>query len=199
MALEEAVRPVTVREGDKASELPAMQALLRTMFRAAAKGDAKAGRQLLELIGRAETARTNTALETLEFAAQYKERYLPLFEKHEQEGLEPPEIYPHPDDVIIDENTGEVRIVGPRTKEEAGARKAVREQVLKSMGRYIEVKAALEKDPKNRELKRELKELKIYDDFLRSESERNARLEALRIGRRALKSKPPRPKDDNEA
>ena len=47
MALDEAIRPVTVREGDKVSEIPAMQALIRTMFRAAAQGDTKAGRQLL--------------------------------------------------------------------------------------------------------------------------------------------------------
>ena len=33
-------------EGDKVSEIPAMQALIRTMFRAAAQGDTKAGRQL---------------------------------------------------------------------------------------------------------------------------------------------------------
>ena len=54
MALDEAIRPVTVREGDKVSEIPAMQALIRTMFRAAAQGDTKAGRQLLEVIARAE-------------------------------------------------------------------------------------------------------------------------------------------------
>ena len=58
MALDEATRPVTVREGDKVSEMPAMQALLRTMFRAAAQGDTKAARQLLEVIGRAESGRT---------------------------------------------------------------------------------------------------------------------------------------------
>ena len=50
MALDEATRPVTVREGDKVSEIPALQALIRTMFRAAAQGDTKAGRQLLEVI-----------------------------------------------------------------------------------------------------------------------------------------------------
>jgi len=196
MALEEAARPIAVREGDKSSELPAMQALLRTMFRAAAKGDAKVGRQLLELIGRAETARTNAASEMLEFAAQYKERYLPLFEKHEQEGLEPPEIYPHPDDVIIDENTGEVRIDGPRTKEEAGARKAIREQVLKSMRRCFEVEVALAKEPKNRALKREFKELQKYFDLFRAESERTTRHKALAIARRSLEPKPAAEKDD---
>src|SRR5258705_1315053 len=89
MASDEATRPVTVREGDKVSEIPAMQALIRTMFRAAAQGDTKAGRQLLEVIARAESGRTGTALEILECAVQYKEKYAPIFEKHEREGLGP--------------------------------------------------------------------------------------------------------------
>jgi hypothetical protein len=199
MALEEAARPVTVREGEKSSEMPAMQAVLRTMFRAAAKGDAKAARQLLELIARAEAARSSVAMEILESADDYKKRKLSLLEAHEQAGAEPPEIYPHPDDVIIDEDTGEVKIDGPTTKEQAGARKAIRELALKSMRRYFEVEAALEKEPKNRELKREFKELKKYLDFLKADSERNTRLEALRVARRSLESKPPGPKDDNEA
>jgi hypothetical protein len=71
MALDEAGRPVTVREGDKVSAIPAMQALFRTMFRAAAQGDTKAGRQLLEVIARAESARTEKALGLLQYSAQY--------------------------------------------------------------------------------------------------------------------------------
>src|SRR5712672_3343039 len=69
MALDEATRTVTVREGDKVSEIPAMQALLRTMFRASAQGNTKAAHQLLELISRNESARTATAVELLQFAA----------------------------------------------------------------------------------------------------------------------------------
>src|SRR5689334_20242213 len=147
IALEEAARPITVREGDKSSEMPVLQALLRTMFRAAANGDAKVGRQLLELIGRAETERSSAALEFLKSAVEYKERARSLIEKYERDGLRPPEIYPHPDDIIIDESTGEVTIDGPTTKEQAGARKAVRELALGSMRRFFEVEAALKKDP----------------------------------------------------
>src|SRR5215470_1800974 len=77
MALDEATRPVTVREGDKVSEIPAMQALIRTMFRAAAQGDIKAGRQLLEVIARAEGGRAGAALEMLERAVQFKETLAP--------------------------------------------------------------------------------------------------------------------------
>jgi hypothetical protein len=194
MALDEANRLVTVREGDKVSEIPAMQALIRTMFRAAAQGDIKAGRQLLELIARAEGGRTDFAWKILEQALQYKETYGPIFDKHEREGLDPPEIYPHPDDVLINEATGEVTFDGPMDKEGAGARKAFREQAFASLGRYLDVEAALAKDPTNVGLRQEYKELKKYHDFLESESKRTTRREALRRSRRALKG--PKPEDD---
>jgi Family of unknown function (DUF5681) len=41
IALNEATRKIAVREGDKVTEMPAMQALIRSMFRAAAQGDSK--------------------------------------------------------------------------------------------------------------------------------------------------------------
>jgi hypothetical protein len=199
MALDEATRPITVREGDKVSEIPALQALFRTMFRAAAQGDAKAARQLLDVIARAESGRVATAIEILEFAADYKKTLHPVFEERERRGLEPPEIYPHPDDVLIDEATGEVTIDGPTTKEMAAARKAVRQHALESMRRYFEVEAALKKEPSNRALRKEFRELKKYYDFLMDDSNRNTRLEALRVSRRALQPKPVEPKDDAPA
>jgi len=169
------------------------EALLRTMFRAAAQGDAKAGRQLLEVIARAESARTEKALGVLQSAAQHIEKYAPIFEKHEREGLDPPDIYPHPDDFIINGATGEVTIDGPTTKEDAGARKVFRQHAIESMRRYFEVEAALAKEPTNRALRREFKELKKYPDFLKKDAERITRHEAQRQSRRALDAKPPKP------
>jgi hypothetical protein len=194
MALDEATRLVTVREGDKISEIPAMQALIRTMFRAAAEGDIKAGRQLMEVIARAESGRTSAALNRLEVALEYKQKIGAIFEKHERDGLAPPKIYPHPDDVFIDRASGKVTIAGPLTKEQAGARKVIQKQALKSYLRFVEVKAALEKDPKNRELRREFKKLKSYQDLLKQDFERTVRHDALRLGRRALAT--PEPEDD---
>jgi hypothetical protein len=185
MALEEATRPITVREGDKVSEIPVMQALIRAMFRAAAQGDTKAGRQLLEVTARAESGRTESVLEILEHAVQYKEKYGPMFEQREREGLDPLDIFPHPDDVIINETTGEVTFDGPMSKEQAGARKAVREQSIESILRYLEVEAALAKEPTNNKLRREFKELKKYHEFLKKDAERMLRHEALRLSRRA--------------
>jgi hypothetical protein len=190
MALAEAIRPVTVREGDEVSEIPAMQALFRTMFRAAAQGDTKARRQLLEVIARAESGRTGTAVEMLQFAHQYKEKYGPIFEQREREGLDPPDVFPHPDDVIIDGTTGEVTIDGPTSKDEAGVRAAVLQKAVESMARYVEVEAALAKDPTNSMLRREFKELKGYYDILKKDSERLLRHEVLLQSRRALEAKP---------
>jgi hypothetical protein len=199
MALDEALRPVTVREGDKVSEIPAMQALFRTMFRAAAGGDTKAGRQLLDVISQAESGRTGKALEVLEYGVQYKEKFGPIFEKHEREGLPPPDIFPHPDDVIINAMTGEVTIDGPTSKEQAGAQKAVREQALNSLMRYFEVEAALKKDPKNTALKQEFKELKKLYEFLKKDSDRKLRHEAFRQSRLALEPKPAEPEQGDAA
>jgi hypothetical protein len=193
MALDEAIRPVSVREGDKVSEMPAMQALLRTMFRAAAQGDTKAGRQLLELIARAEGGRTSTAVEVLRHAHQYKEKYAPIFEQREREGLDPPDIFPHPDDIIIDGKTGEVTIDGPIDKDQAGARETTLNKAMETMGRYFEVTTALKKDLKNRALRQELKDLKRYHDFFLEDGKRRIRREALRLSRLALETKPPKP------
>jgi hypothetical protein len=172
-------------------------ALFRTMFRAAAQGDTKAARQLLEVIARAESGRVAMAVEMLQSASDYKKEILPIFEKHEREGLEPPEIYLHPDDLIIDDSTGEVTIDGPMSKEQAGALEAVRQRALELMPRYFEVVEALKKDPSDRALRQELKELKKSYDVIKNDSERNARHEALRLSRRALQPKPAEPEDVN--
>jgi Family of unknown function (DUF5681) len=193
MALDEATRPVTVKEGDKVSELPAMQAVLRTMFQAAAHGDTKAARQLLEVVSRAESGRASTASEMLQHAARYKEKHSPIFEQHEREGLPPPEIYPHPDDLIIDEVTGEVTLDGPTTKEEAGALIAARDHVLTLLPRYVQVQMALEKDPKNKALRREFKELSKYWQIAVKSGDRIRRHEIVRLSRRALETKPAEP------
>ena len=198
MALEEATRLVTVREGNTVSKIPAMQALFRTMFRAGAEGDTKAASKVLELIARAESGRASEALKLLERAVKYKEEILPLFEQHERKGLEPPEMYPHPDDMIINEATGEVTIDGPTSKEQAGAQKAVREQALRSLRQYFKVDAALKKDPTNRSLRQELRELKIFYDFFKRDGERNFRREALRLSRQALERKTTEPGETDD-
>ena len=61
------------------------------------------------------------------------------------------------------------------------------------MRRYFEVEAALKKEPTNRELRREFKELKKYHEFLMKDAERIVRHEELRLSRRALETKSYKP------
>jgi Family of unknown function (DUF5681) len=186
IALNEAMRPIAVREGDKITKIPAMQALIRSMFRSAAQGESKSQRQLLEIFAQKESSRIAFTKEVLEHAIRYKEETGAIFARCERDGLPPPEIYPHPDDIIIDGSLGEVTIDGPMSREQAGAQKVVMDQALKSLMRFFEVEAALTQDPSNRELRRELKELKKYKDFIEEGAQRRFRHEALRQSRQAL-------------
>jgi Family of unknown function (DUF5681) len=188
MVLEESTRPISVREGERVTSLPAMQAVLRSMFRQAASGDTKSQRALVELAARAELERAASAREDLQFAIKYQEEAEEVIARHERQGSPPPEIYPHPDDIVFNQHTGEFRIDGPLTKEQAGAQKAIEDTAYKKLRRYFEVEAELKQDPANRKLKRELKELGPYFDYIKTQGDRRIRLEALKQGREALRA-----------
>jgi hypothetical protein len=136
IALKEAMRPIAVREGDKITKMPAVQALIRSLFRSAAQGDSKSQRQLLDMVAQKESARTTFTRELLDSAMRYKEETGEIFARYERDGLPPPQIYPHPDDVIIDESTGEVTFDGPLSKEQAGAQKVVMDDAMKHLIRF---------------------------------------------------------------
>ena len=194
MALEEATRPIAVREGDRVTRMPAVQAVLRSMFRLAAQGHSKAQRLLIDLVTRAESDRAALAMTYFEEAVKYKEYAEGLIKQHESQGLPPPDIYPHPDDVIIDLYAGEVVIDGPMTEEQAGAQEALRKVSMKKLRRLFEVEVALAKDPTNTALKKEMKHLQMYKDSFRMSAERRRRPEVLRQCREALKVASEKPK-----
>jgi hypothetical protein len=197
MALDEATRPITVREGDKVTTLPAMQALLRTLMRSGAQGDIKAARQVLELIGRAEAERAAKAQRAFEWLYKYQERFRGILTQAARTGIDPPEIHPHPDDFIIDKKTGEVIYDGPESPEHAAAQKIVREQLLKTIRPDIlKVARKLDKDPTNRALRQQYNKLKKSLDFLRRDKQRRDRHEMMRLARRGPQPEPK--KDDNK-
>jgi len=105
----------------------------------------------------------------------------------------PPDLFPHPDDVIIDKATGEFTIDGPGTKEEAGELKTVREHATEIRAWYAEAKAAVEEEPNNPALRRELKQVQQYNDLLEQDARRTRRHEWIRRSRLALKAKPAEP------
>ena len=102
----------------------------------------------------------------------------------------PPEMYPHPDDLIFDMATGEVNIDGPISKEQAGAERVFTEELALGVRRYFEIEERLKKDPKNPALKKELAKYKGYWEYFQKLGARNLRRRGLKQSRLAMRPRP---------
>lgn len=118
MILEEAYRPVSLREGDKVIELPAIQAVLRAMGVSAMKGNRLAQKALTEIVQNVEREHQETQLGNVEALFDYKRLWTAEFARCKQAGLPEPDQLPHPDDVMVDLRRGTVHVEGPMSKEE---------------------------------------------------------------------------------
>jgi hypothetical protein len=114
----EAYRTVTIREGDQVMELPAIQAVFRAMGVAAMKGNRFVQKTLAEMVTKMEADHHATKFELFSTMFDYKHRWDEEIERCRRLGLPEPQPVPHPDDVILDPNTGDVKILGPSTKEQ---------------------------------------------------------------------------------
>ena len=114
----EAYRPVTVREGDQVIELPAIQAVFRAMGVAAMKGNPFVQKTLADMVARMEAEHHASRMELFGAMAEYKHDWGKEIERCRKAGIPEPEPIPHPDDIILDPATGNVRILGPQTKEQ---------------------------------------------------------------------------------
>ena len=114
---EEAYRTVTLREGDKVIHLPAIQAVFRAMGVSALKGNRFAQKNLSDMVTRLERDDFNSRMEAFGTWVEYKHAWGEAIERAGKLGHEPPRPIPHPDDVILDPHTGDVKFTGPLTKE----------------------------------------------------------------------------------
>jgi hypothetical protein len=112
LALKEAARMITVREGDKVHQIPAIEAVHRAQYASATKGNAYAQKQIIENYQRAERARREEIRRSNEIWEWYVRRERDLHAHAARNGLPAPSRLPHPDDVRIDSERG-VHLVGP--------------------------------------------------------------------------------------
>lgn len=115
---QEAYRPVIIREGERVIELPAIQAVFRAMGLSALKGNRFAQRTLTEMVTRLEAEDYNARMELFGNSVEYKHSWDQEIARCERNGLPVPAPIPHPDDIILDPATGDVRFDGPQTKEQ---------------------------------------------------------------------------------
>ena len=104
---------VTICEGDKVIELPAIQASVRSLAIAAMKGSRLSQRALAELVRQVEDRKANELLSAMENALEYKERWTSELARRKARGVIEPDPIPHPDDIIINMRNGDVRTDGP--------------------------------------------------------------------------------------
>lgn len=116
--IEEAYRPVLVREGERTIELPAIQAVFRAMGVAAMKGNRFAQRTMAELVQSIEAEDRKLRLDHLETMINYKCDWERAIERARELGQPEPQPIPHPDDIIINFKTGDAVVCGPMTKED---------------------------------------------------------------------------------
>jgi hypothetical protein len=167
IAIEEAYRLITVREGDRIEKIPVIQAILRKVAVNAANGNTRAQRIYLDLVIGAEADRSAAAAELLRAAVEGKEYWASIFAEYDRRGIDRPEPIPHPDDVVINYKTGEVQIKGPVMTEQKDARETAisyKKEFEKSLENCT---AAMEANPDDLDLRRTHKKLTKIVDWLR--------------------------------
>src|SRR3977135_3114470 len=126
LAIEEAYRIITIREGDRVERIPVIKAILRKVAVAAANGNTRAQQTYLNLLIGAEADRRMATMELFATAVEYKQDCSRVLAACARSGATVPEPVPHPDDVIIDFETGEVRFDGPIDEEQKAAQEWLR-------------------------------------------------------------------------
>ena len=110
--LEEAYRPIQVREGDRVRTMSALAAVCRGLATAAMKGDRFARKLFTESVRNAEARKQAELREMIEIVADYQARCYAEFREADARGIPRPEFVPHPDDWVLGPD-GMPDLVGP--------------------------------------------------------------------------------------
>lgn len=116
--LKEALRPITVRENDQVIEMPMIQAVLRSLGVAAVKGHHRSQIMLANMVKSVQAERFEERRELFATAIDYKDSWREAFEDADRRGVPRPEPVPHPDEIVLDTNTLEVRFNGPKSPDD---------------------------------------------------------------------------------
>lgn len=116
--LEEAYRSITINDVNGQMDIPMAQAVVRSLAVNAAKGNQRAQHLFTDLLKSVERDNKKLHDEWLQTAINYKVEWDDELARRTKLGIDAPHPIPHPDDIIIDMNTGSVRIKGPMTRED---------------------------------------------------------------------------------
>lgn len=134
--IKEAERTISTQENGKKIKIPMSEAIVRSLNVNAAKGDVRAQRLSLKLITEAENKIERDHLDKLNIFSEYKAFWERELEWRELNRIRLPDPVPHPDDILINYNTGEILIEGPINRQD----KAWWDEVLEN---YIGLEASV--------------------------------------------------------
>lgn len=117
MILEEGNRAVNVTERGEQVSMPISRAVMRSVAVNAAKGDARAQKIFLNIIGAAESQRVDEAYSLYESVLKYKKEWYEEADRRAIKGIKELMYRPYPKDLEVD-LSGNVTIRGPLLPEE---------------------------------------------------------------------------------
>jgi hypothetical protein len=115
---EEVYRLLKLTENGKPLEMTAAQAVMRSMFGSALKGNRISQRYLLERIEREDQEAQATQIARYERYKRLKAEGEERIAQARDKGEEPPALYPHPEDILLVPAHLEVHVLGPTSPEE---------------------------------------------------------------------------------
>ena len=118
LIIEEAYRTIPIVEKGRRVSIPMITAVLRAVAMNAARGNNRAAGLFTTLVSRTEAENNKLAREWFGSAIDYKQAWTKELARRYQLGLKLPDPVPHPDDIVLDARTMEVKIKGPMTREE---------------------------------------------------------------------------------
>lgn len=113
LILQEAYRPIQIRENGKVEDVPMIQAVLRSLGVAAVKGSHRAQLAVTSLVQAIEERSLSEKQALFQTIVEYKRGWEEVFEICDSRGEPRPDPVPHPADIAINARTGEFVINGP--------------------------------------------------------------------------------------
>ena len=116
--VEEAYRTVEIQDRDGPVSMPVAQAAMRSLALKAAKGQIGAQKLLLSSLSVVESEDKRERLETFDTVKAYRKRMRADILAYQKRGEDLPEMFPHPDDIELNLETGDVIFHGPVSPED---------------------------------------------------------------------------------
>ena len=116
---QEAFRSLQLHENGKPVEMSAVQAITRSLIVEGVKGNRLAKKYTFEMLRQEERDALERSLERYEYLARKKAEGEAKIERCKAQGVPPPRLFPHPEDILLDEAKLEVHLLGPLSEDRA--------------------------------------------------------------------------------